>query len=804
MQCLAQLTPPTAVTHAVSLPFLSSSANNLVIAKTSLLQIFSLKSIITEAVDAPTEASTIKNGTQARTPRSKGLRRERVQTTKLVLVAQYDLPGTITALGRVKLLHSKSGGEAVLVALKDAKLSLIEWDSERYCISTISVHYYEREDIQASPWVPALSQCVSYLMIDPSSRCAALKFGARHIAILPFHQAGDDLVMDDYDTVTIPDQIKKGKSNLKLTNGDLHAPTPYKSSFVLSLLALDPSLMHVVHLAFLYEYREPTFGVLSSRVAVSSGLLHDRKDILCYTVYTLDLEQRASTTLLSITDLPYDLHTISPLPLPIGGALLIGCNELIHVDQAGKTNGIAVNEFGLENTSFKLPSQSELGIRLEGCAVEQFGSPNGDILIILNSGQLAVLHFRVDGRSVSGLLVRIVSEESGGKVLLAGASCTASVGRGRLFIGSEEADSTVLGWGSRLTKLKKQRSSVQFDAVAEATFSDLENDDDDDDMEDEDDLYYVDKTNEEKLPMPVASSAEQNMEEYIFQIHDSLANFAPLSDLTLVNAKTASIGDSPVAPDLVPRYELIASTRLGRASTLTKLKPAISPQVSSRHDLANVHGVWSMAAKIPSSNSDDPTMNAGYSDEYDSLIITSIVDDNGEGQSHAYAVSGGDFTELSESDFDSSAGATVAVGALDGGKRIVQVLKNEIRTYDDGKCVQSFHIPSVVAKKLQKYSTRPLGESSHMCESGERQEAASFNHGIVVSDSLYDWLQTEENQKSTNILFHSINESFVPIVFVDNVHCVLAMSMQALPVMRLTCSRLEPCTNISYVGGSYT
>jgi hypothetical protein len=35
-----------------------------------------------------------------------------------------------------------------------------------------------------------------------------------------------------------------------------------------------------VLLAFLYEYREPTFGILYSQVATSTALLHERKDVV--------------------------------------------------------------------------------------------------------------------------------------------------------------------------------------------------------------------------------------------------------------------------------------------------------------------------------------------------------------------------------------------------------------------------------------------------------------------------------------------------------------------------------------------
>ena len=138
--------------------------------------------------------------------------------------------------------------------------------------------------------------------------------------------------------------------------------TPYLASFILPLTNLDPTLTHPVHLAFLHEYREPTFGIVAASKAVAPSLLAQRKDALTYSVFTLDLEQKASTTLLSVSGLPYDISRVVPLPYPIGGALLVGSNELIHVDQAGKTNGVAVNEFAKACTSFPLSDQSDLAL----------------------------------------------------------------------------------------------------------------------------------------------------------------------------------------------------------------------------------------------------------------------------------------------------------------------------------------------------------------------------------------------------------------------------------------------------------
>lgn len=108
MQCLTELTPPTAVTHSLSLPFLSQNASNLIVAKTSLLQIFNVKTISTELdISSNNEAQSTKDSNIAdrRINDDDGfessflvadsvvLRSSQSNTTKLVLVAEYALSG---------------------------------------------------------------------------------------------------------------------------------------------------------------------------------------------------------------------------------------------------------------------------------------------------------------------------------------------------------------------------------------------------------------------------------------------------------------------------------------------------------------------------------------------------------------------------------------------------------------------------------------------------------------------------------------------------------------------------------------
>ena len=664
MQCFSELTAPTAVTHSLSIPFLSPAANNLIVAKTNLLQIFAVKSIVTNASITPTNGPPVSAGTV----------KERGQTTKLNLVAQYELSGTVTALSRVKILRSKSGGEALLVALRDAKLSLVEWDPERYSVSTISIHYYEREDILASPWEPELSDCANYLTVDPSSRCAALKFGARHLAILPFHQIGDDLVMDDFDPELEEEKPALDTSVAKDIDGE-KTVTPYAASFVLSLLALDPALTHPIHLSFLYEYREPTFGILYSQSSTSSALLHERRDNVFFAVYTLDLEQKASTTLSSVSNLPYDLHTVLPLSRTIGGVLLIGSNEVIHVDQSGKTNGIAVNDLAKRSTSFAMSDQSDLSMRLEGSIIKQLGWDNPDLLIILNSGELAIASFKIDGRSVSGLSIRRVEKDTGSLSIPALPSCAAYVGRGRMFIGSEVADSIDLGWSRTGDRLKLRRSRMDIDSENGVAVVDFDDEDIVDVDDDEDDLYAVDRLDHKATDEKVSASRKDPDEAYIFRVHDSLFNIGPISDI-------AFIAPSPSTKQSSERHcELITTSGAGTAGGLTFLQSEIYPKNVDEYDIPGISAVWAVR---PRSHSE----NDSWAD-LDKYIVATITGDDGEYRSRAYAIRTTGLKEVKDTDFDPEAGITIDVGSLNGGAHMVQVLENELRTFDCGKCAFS-------------------------------------------------------------------------------------------------------------------
>ncbi|KAF3403665.1 Protein cft1 [Penicillium rolfsii] len=652
MQCYTELLPPSGVTHALAVPFLSATAKNLIVVRSSLLQVFSLHSSPAQrlAENAETHPTTSSH----------------TSGTKLILIKEYELPGTVTDLSRVKILNSKSGGEAILVAVRNAKLSLIEWDPERHGISTISIHYYERDDLTRSPWVPDLSTCGSVLSVDPSSRCAVFNFGVRNLAILPFHQAGDDLVMDDYDSEL--DGERPNQSDAARDKNGASYGTPYAASFVLPLTTLDPSLLHPVSLAFLYEYREPTFGILYSQVATSTALVHERKDVMFYTVFTLDLEQKASTILLSVSKLPSDLFKVVALPPPVGGAILIGANEIVHVDQAGKTSAVGVNEFSRQVSSFSMSDQSDLSYRLEGCVVERLGGDSGDLLLALASGDMALIRFKLDGRSVSGMTIHPLPAQAGGDLLKSAASCSTCFGDGNIFIGSEEADSLLLGWSHASPSSKKKH-----------TVSGIEDLSDEDQMDDddiyEDDLYST-------APDQRTTSGNSTAEPYNFRLNDQLSSIGPLRDITLgMPSELSNGGNHPGNSSVSAELELVASQGSGRAGGLVVIKRELDPKIAQTVNFDDAEGVWSATITQGKKGGQLNSTESGESISCQYVIVSRPPEADRE-VSEVLVVEGQELKPFKAPEFNPNKDHTVDIGPLAGSTRLVQVLRNEVRSYD--------------------------------------------------------------------------------------------------------------------------
>ncbi|KAK4630456.1 hypothetical protein CLAFUW4_08619 [Fulvia fulva] len=634
MQCYTELLPPTAVTHALSLPFLNAGANNLIVAKTSLLQVFNVATF---------------DGRD-----------------KLVLVGEYSLSGTITNLARVKLPDTKAGGDALLLAFKDAKLSLIEWDQENHRISTISIHYYEGDNVVSQPFGPSLADCENILTVDPNWRCAALKFGTRQLAVLPFRQPDDELgVEEDEDAEPASATVKRTESIAQNVNGVVEQ-TPYKASFVLALSTLLEDIRYTVDLAFLYGYRESTLGILSSSVQRSSALLNVRRDVLEYRMFKLELEQGESTELQVVKQLPNSLWKVVCLPAPVGGALLIGTNSFVHVDQNAKVNSVAVNEFAKLESDRGMEDQSDLNLKLEGCSVEVLDAESRQLLVVLHDGSLVTIYFQLSGRSIQGLKVSRVASESGGDLIKAAPSCVARVDDNKVFVGSEDGASSLVRWSRHTTGLSKKRSHGQM-------LGQTGDEEEEEVVEDDDDDLY-DAAPESKKRATSTDGVVETAPS--FQIQDELDSLGPINDICLGRSGEAQ----------ADRLQLMLGTGRGRSSRVSCLNRDIVPISARKSALGTAKSAWAVHAKR-----DDPE-----EDGYDNLLFAYDGQDT-----KIYDVDEVGYMERTAQEFEHE-GETIDVQTLAKDTIIVQCRRSEIRTYDADLALSQI-IPMVDEETDEEY-----------------------------------------------------------------------------------------------------
>lgn len=65
---------------------------------------------------------------------------------KLECLAQYTLHGNVMSMQAVALVGSQR--DSLLLSFRDAKLSVVEYDQDIHDLRTVSLHYFEEEEIR--------------------------------------------------------------------------------------------------------------------------------------------------------------------------------------------------------------------------------------------------------------------------------------------------------------------------------------------------------------------------------------------------------------------------------------------------------------------------------------------------------------------------------------------------------------------------------------------------------------------------------------------------------------------------------
>ncbi|KAK9432247.1 CPSF A subunit region-domain-containing protein [Lipomyces doorenjongii] len=659
MQVYQDLTPPTSVTYSVIAQFISAASPNLIVLRASkVLQIFDFVMHESQAIENFGTAEQEERVTESDENFIGDIGIEHAVTrhqTKLVLRAEYELHGFATGLEKVRTTSDLSR-DFLLISFETAKVSLLAWDDALNGVNTVSLHYYEKHGVTALINADN-TENTTILRADVSGSCACLKFGKDLFAFLPFKPYDDE---DIFSVAT--------------TNGFSEHKKTFYPSFLVRAARLDEDISDVIDAIFLYEYREPTLAILYQPKRTWTGLIEQQRDTVSFIVVALDLVQRASTSILSVRSLPYDIVSALALPPPIGGTLLFGANELVHVDNSGRTVGVAVNSAAFEASAFDFVDRSFLELRLEGTKGTHL--QDNFVLLFLGTGEMYLAEFAMEGRAVEGIELHHV--EMSDKILDTAASTVRVVpGRKKIFVGSENGDSVLISWrksGDHIIA-DKTESNASATVVKSKEYED----------EDED-LYGVSESGNAENGIQGSglygdeTLSEDAYKQFVFSVHDTITNYGPLVDLAVGSVEHGG-SDYRAQTGASSKLEVVAARgSSSHSGGLSIFRRSISASVVASFNFPDCQALWTVKAKNRNTKSID-------TEQVDKYLIISKTD-----ESLLFDISE-QFDEVKNSEFDPKA-PTVAVGSILDGTRVVQICQTEIRVYDsDMQIAQMLPIP---------------------------------------------------------------------------------------------------------------
>ncbi|KAI9004902.1 CPSF A subunit region-domain-containing protein [Phycomyces nitens] len=667
-----ELFPPQTVEHAERAHLTSPDAINLVVAKASLLQVYAFVEYTPESTLDDEEADQdinqsdsdkeIENERSNRDeeqtlvyPKLKLLKKSLMDTTKgrLELVAQYKLNGSVSAMGvvRTSTARGKAGCDSLLLGFNDAKMSLLEWSPETHSIVTVSIHYYERDEMKkeflTNPYPPAIH-------VDPQQRCALLNFYDNKLAVLPFCQS---------------DNLDTSASNPGDQEDEDHAQKwPYSPSFVIELEKIDPRIRNVIDMTFLSGYYEPTLAILFQPEQTWTGRLATTKDTVSIVVISLDLSAKAYPIIYSLDNLPYDCRSLVAMPKPVDGLLVIASNALLHVSQGSPGVGVAVNGYTEKVTEFPgmiyEDGLIEQGLMLDGAKALSMGG--NKCLLFLQNGDWVGVQMKMDGNKVVGMSMAtihhppILGPQGTGNAHSPVAcipTCISSIKDGEFFfLGSRVGDSLLIKW----------------------------------------------KNGSEPGSKPISPEID-----WTFRVCDSLLNTGPIVDMTVGDMEskdaTTDLAEKSVEfPDL----ELVSCSGYGKNGALCVFQRHVRPETTFSFTQSDCQAVWSIKCRkehffegvqvggiqhtqtglAPDEGTGHwgtVTSDDGFKDAFDKFLFIS------KSESTLVLAAGDELCELESSDFHTT-GPTIAVSTLFDHTRIVQVHTHGVMLLSpDGKLVQT-------------------------------------------------------------------------------------------------------------------
>ncbi|XP_053203071.1 cleavage and polyadenylation specificity factor subunit 1-like [Panonychus citri] len=391
---------------------------------------------------------------------------------KLECLKTIPLYSEVCCLKSIKLIGSKR--DSLLIAFADAKLALVEYDPADHDLKTLSLHYFEDEDIKGGrtqyPRAPVIR-------VDPEGRCAAMLIYGRTIVIIPFRK--DLGSIEETETTTVPGIGKENSSNnipgpgtsssqqsqvtpnksfglgksrtssSSLDGGDNtnQAKYPVMASYKLNLndkQYAEEKIHNITDFQFLNGYYEPTLFILHEPVRTWAGRVAVRRDTCSMVTLSLNVHQRVHPVIWSTSHLPFDCFAALPVPKPVGGVIIFAVNSLIYLNQSVPPYAVSLNSFADSTTAFTKTVQKGVKLSLD-CSKATFVS-NDKLVLSLKGGELYVVTLFSDGmRSIRAFHF----DKSASSVI---SSCMTICEEGYLFLGSRLGNSLLLKYTEKIVE----------------------------------------------------------------------------------------------------------------------------------------------------------------------------------------------------------------------------------------------------------------------------------------------------------------------------------------------------------------
>ncbi|RNA20066.1 Cleavage and polyadenylation specificity factor subunit 1 [Brachionus plicatilis] len=534
--------PPTGIDNSVYCNFRSSTENNLITSCSNRLNVYRFYAchVPSDTNDTP----SIKN--------------------KLELVESFLLYGTISSIKSCR--YGNMNKDSLIIAFKDAKLSIVEYDQKLCDLITLSIHFFEdeldTEGIHYNIYDPILK-------VDPNMRCACMLIYGFKLVVIPFTSSHDATEIND-------DNYEENSKSL--------------SSYTIDLKKVDNWLeMRIIDIEFLHGYYEPTLFILCESNMTWVGRYAIKKDTCNSVALSLNLNQRTHPIIWPVEKLPSDCLKCYAVPDPIGGVLIFAVNSLIYINQSVPSYAVSLNSIARNTSHYPFKTHFE-SLRITLDSSQALFISHNKICISLKGGELYVITLLTDSESLRSIRSFDIEKCVNSVISTGMTKCFDDY----LFVGSRLGNSILLKFSYCEPEIEQEKLNSHEALI---------------------------------LPKKNNDNCKQQA-YYLFEICDVLLNIAPCGD-SIIGESAGDLSeyasqDDPLNSIHLNHIDIVTTSGHTKNGSISVLQRSIRPDIIATFQIPDIIDIWSVNFFDSSSELNEYAVNYLFLSKIDSTVILQI------------------------------------------------------------------------------------------------------------------------------------------------------------------------------------